>query len=133
MAVMAKERKTAGKASELPQLETPVTIKVEEPQTPEPEQIDVAENESTTVAGVQWVTIRVPVVVGGNTTSGHMPERIDTGRQLLKRSQRIAAKSIMRAFANEDVRLADGTHATRQNHIAFFLLDQVYDALEQKD
>lgn len=104
---------------------------VEEPQ----EEVSEPEVEQYVEPGrLTTISIELPVMSGGNTISGYLPERIDTNL-IMVRNRRVAAKAIMRAFQNSSVVLKEGNrerNARYASDVINLLLDAVFEALPDK-
>lgn len=98
-----------------------------EPQKPSPvEAVQIVESDSTTVGGVTWVDIRVPVFTG-DLGKANVPDRVDA--KLIGRKAKEAVKRLTLGLEMEGVKLEDGKHCTgTARDAAIYVFEQVASA-----
>lgn len=103
---------------------------IEQPKADPPEAVEVTESDSTTVGGVTWVDIRVPVFVGDLSPDTHRPDGVSA--RLIGHTKKTAMKRVMRGIGNLGLELVNGKKCKDSaQHVIEFFVEQVAQATEQ--
>lgn len=88
-------------------------------------EVEIKESETQTVAGVEWITVRVPISVQ-DFSGTYMPTRVATGPVPLNADSRHALKALMEGLNESGERLKNGRSCRNANASAIrWLLEQI--------